>query len=68
MRRIRTPFPYVSYVSFERLGGLTPYVAAEKAFEAFIALASAFGSKDFFKNKGPDPTVRDVTLRLPAFC
>ena len=66
MRRVRTPFPYVAHVSFKLLGGLTPYATAEKAFEVFIALASAFGSKEFFKNKGPDPTVRDVSLQLLA--
>ena len=33
------------------------YAAAEKASEVFVALASAFGNKGFFKNKGPDPTV-----------
>ena len=32
---------------------------AEKASEVSTALSSAFGNKDFFKNKGPDPTVRD---------
>ena len=36
---------------------LTLFVAAEEASEVYIALTSAFGHKDFFKNKGPDPTV-----------
>jgi Asp-tRNA(Asn)/Glu-tRNA(Gln) amidotransferase A subunit family amidase len=33
------------------------YTAAEKASEIYIALTAASGNKDFFKNKGPDPTV-----------
>lgn len=33
------------------------FVTAEKASEVYIALTSAFGNKNFFKNKGPDPTV-----------
>lgn len=38
-------------------GVLNVFAAAEKASEVYTALASAFGGKDFFKNKGPDPTV-----------
>ena len=51
-----------------RFGLLNLYVAAEKASEAFIALSSAFGSKDFFKNKGSDPTVRDGNLQFLKLC
>ena len=48
--------------------GLSLSVTAVKASEVFTALSSAFGSKDFFKNKGPDPTVWDRKLRLLVLC
>lgn len=67
MRRVRTPFPCVAHSSVVSFGSLTLLLTAEKASEVFIALSSAFGSKDFFKNKGPDPTVRDGILRLVEF-
>ena len=51
-----------------RFGLLTLDATAEKAAEVFIALSSAFGDKYFFKNKGPDPTVWDLKLRLPVPC
>ena len=47
---------------------LTPFVTAEEASEIYIALTSAIGHKDFFKNKGPDPTVRNGKLFLLELC
>ncbi|KAF9786269.1 amidase signature enzyme [Thelephora terrestris] len=36
----------------------------EKASEIYIALTAASGNKDFFKNKGPDPTDPNLELAL----
>jgi len=44
--------------------------APEKASEVYIALTSASGNKDFFKNKGPDPTDPNLELAvayIPGF-
>ena len=46
-------FPNVSDSSFP---------AAGRASEIYIALSSASGDKDFFRNKGPDPTVRNTRV------
>jgi hypothetical protein len=51
-----------------RFGLLTLHATAEKASEVYIALSSAFGNKDFLKNKGPDPTVWKGKLRLLKVC
>ena len=53
------------HVPVMRLGLLTLCATAEKASEVFIALASAFGNKDFFRNKGPDPTFQLSVLYEP---